>query len=295
MELSIRRLTPVFGAEIGGLEIAAGVDDETFQQVLGAFNAYSVLVLPGQPLTEAQHVAFSSRFGPLEDTVVGAGGAGSKIARVSNVDEDGNLIPPDSQRGLFSRANQLWHMDSSFKPTPAMASLLLALELPPEGGETEFASTRGAYAALPEATKERVENLIAVHSLAHSRGKVSADAMTEAQHRAMPPVQQAMVRQNPVNGAKSLCLGSHVSGIVDFNGDDGPAFHDQLLAFAVQPRFVYRHDWRPDDLLIWDNRAVLHRGRPADPGHRRILHRCTVADQGPTVVDGRIVRRGDRR
>ncbi len=100
-----------------------------------------------------------------------------------------------------------------------------------------------------------------------------------------------MVRVNPVNGAKALYLGSHVSGIVDFNGEDGPAFHDQLLAFVVQPRFVYRHEWRVGDLVIWDNRAVLHRGRPWDSAERRILHRTTVADEGPTVVDGQIVRR----
>ena len=229
----------------------------------------------------------------MESTVVGAGGAGSELAMISNVDAEGKLIPPDSQRGMFSRANQLWHMDSSFKPTPAMVSLLYALELPTEGGETELASTRAAYAALPKATKERVQDLIAEHSLGHSRAKVSAEAMTEEQHRAMPPVLQALVRENPVNGAKALYLGSHVARIVDFDGDngDGTAFHDQLLAFAVQPRFVYRHAWQAGDSVIWDNRAVLHRGRPWNPAARRILHRTTVADEGPTVVEGQIIRR----
>lgn len=290
MPLQIRPLTAAFGAEVTGFRIADGVDPETFAAIEAAFNEHSVLVLPGQPLDDLTQIAFSERFGPLEGTLSGAVGAHTKLARIANVLPDGTIKDPDSQLALFTRANLYWHTDSSFKAVPAMASLLSARELPPEGGDTEFASTRAGYEALPEDMRRRLDGIVATHWIVHSRLKLSPDAVTERQRRELPPVPQALVRTNPVTGRKSLTIGSHVCAMSGMSDAEARALNDELVAHCTQPCFTYRHKWRDHDLVIWDNRAILHRGHPYDEVNtRRILIRTTVAGTGPTVVDGEIV------
>jgi alpha-ketoglutarate-dependent 2,4-dichlorophenoxyacetate dioxygenase len=290
MALAMRPLTPVFAAEVTGFSIRDGVGDGDFAAIERAFNDYGVLVFPEQPVSDAEQIAFSERFGPLEATLTGAVGTGTKLARISNLLPDGSKKDPASQLALFTRANLFWHTDSSFKPVPAMASLLSARILPKAGGDTEFASTRAAFEALPPETQARLEQMIAVHWIVTSRLKLSPDAVTEAQRREMPPVQQALVRTNPVTGRKSLLIGSHVTHIEGLPDDDALALNEELVRLATLPRHTYRHRWRPHDIVMWDNRAVLHRGHPYDEaGDERLLLRTTVAGTGPTVVDGRIV------
>ena len=169
-----------------------------------------------------------------------------------------------------------------------MASLLSGREVPPEGGETEYADLRGAWDALPADRRRGLPSLVAEHSFVYSRGLIGYDQFTDAERAAVPPVPQAVVRTHPATGRKSLYLGSHASHILGRPVDEGRALLRELLEFATQPQFVYRHVWRQHDLVMWDNRCVLHRGRPWDERrYRRVMHRTTVAGAGPTAVDGR--------
>lgn len=289
MTISLRELTPAFGAEVSGIDIAAGVDDAGFAEVRAAFEAYSVLVFPAQDIDDAAQVAFSRRFGELEETYAHAGNRhrGSQIVTITNVEADGSLIPPEDERIRFRLGNRFWHSDSSFKRVPATASLLSGREVPPEGGETEFASLRAAYDALPEARRAELEGLVAIHHYANSRRGTEIQVAKPDQDKRLPPVPQAVVRTNPVNGRKGLYVGAHASHIVGMPEDEGRALLEELLGFATQPQFVYSHAWRPKDLVMYDNRCVLHRVRPYEvTKHRRVLHRTTVAGVGPTVPAG---------
>jgi alpha-ketoglutarate-dependent 2,4-dichlorophenoxyacetate dioxygenase len=289
MTIQITPLHPLFAAEIGGVDLSRPLDDAAFGRIAEAFNEHSVLVFHRQPLTDEEQIVFSRRFGALEQTTQSIARneeVAREIADLSNVDPEGKLIPADDRRMLYHSGNQLWHSDSSFKRVPALASLLSAREVPPEGGETEFASLRAAWAALPDATRPRLEEMVAIHHFAYSRSLIAPGLLTPEQEAELPPVRHRLVRVNPVNERKGLYLGSHASHIVDMPVEEGRALLRGLLDFATQPEFVYRHVWRVGDLVMWDNRAVLHRGRPWDTRqHRRVMHRTTVAGDGPTVPD----------
>ncbi|HUO64300.1 MAG TPA: TauD/TfdA family dioxygenase [Terriglobales bacterium] len=287
-------VTPVQGdfvARLTGLDLSKPLDEGDFGQVRDAFNRYAVLVFPEQMLTDDQQIAFSERFGPLEVSIRKDRQRrieNPRISDISNVDERDRVFDPDDERAIYNAGNRLWHSDSSFKQVPAMASLLSGREVPPEGGETEYADLRGAWDALPTDGKRGLESLVAEHSFVYSRGLIGYDQFTDAERAAVPPVLQAVVRTHPATGRKSLYLGSHASYIIGRPVEEGRALLRELLDFATQPQFVYRHVWRRHDLVMWDNRCVLHRGRPWDERrHRRVMHRTTVAGAGPTVVGGR--------
>ena len=278
---TITPLQPLFAARVSGLDLANDIDDATFATVRDAFDRYSVLVFPGQTITDEQQVRFSERFGPLEATRAGANGAGSKLIVLTNIAPDGSIGAPTDKQVLNNRANQVWHTDSSFKPVPARASLLSAREIPSLGGDTQYASMRLAYAALPDEDKRLVEGLVAVHDFGWSRSRIDAALMTEAERAANPPVRQAVVVDSP-NG-KALYLGAHARCIEGMDEAEGRALIDRLMAFGTQERFVYSHRWAPHDLVMWDNRAVLHRATPfASSNERRHMVRTTVAG-GPTL------------
>jgi alpha-ketoglutarate-dependent 2,4-dichlorophenoxyacetate dioxygenase len=291
MAVTVEPLTPHFGARLTGFSIRDGLSDDDFTAIDLAANTYGLVVMPCQKLDDETQVSFSERLGPLEETLVGAVGAGSKIVRVTNILADGTLKDPDSQLALFTRANFMWHTDSSFKAHPAKFSMLSARELPNNGGgDTEFASTAAAFDMLPEETQARLEGLIAIHSIAWSREKFQKGASSEEQRKRLPPVPQALVRKNPVTGRKSLHIASHVMGIDGMEEREGLALHNDLLALSTHPSKVWRHQWSPDDAIIWDNRAIVHRATPYDETRdRRLMIRTTISDFGPTVVDGAIV------
>ncbi len=282
MPLTVERLHPLFAAEIGGVDLTRPLDDAAWRGIEDAFEEYSVLVFHDQRLNDEQQIAFSRRFGELETTVASAGNAGktSVVADISNVGADGNLLPLDAKEMKFRDGNEMWHTDSSFKRVPAKLSLLSAREVPPQDGDTEFASLRAAYASLPPDTAHGLENLIAIHSYTYSRGLIDPDLFTPEQAARVPPVPQRVVRANPQNGRKALFLGSHASHIEGMPLDEGRAMLKDLLATATQPQFIYRHRWRAFDLVIWDNRAILHRGCGWDKArYRRVMHRTTVAGE----------------
>ncbi len=280
--LDIRPLHPLFGAEVLGYDVRA-TSDERFAAIRDAFEVYSLLVLPGQDISDEDQVAFARRFGPLEPTKVGTLGAGSELVHLTNIGPEGGVVPPTHRQWLNTKANQLWHSDSSFKKVPALASLLSGREVPSEGGETEFVSMRAVWRELGEDMKRRLEHLVAIHDYAHSRGQIDGELMTPEERKAVPPVKQVMVRKHPVTGERGLYLGSHVSGIVGMPETAARALIDELLAFATQAKFVYAHRWQTHDLIIWDNRFTLHRGRPFPADRRRYLVRATVAGDAPTV------------
>lgn len=290
MALRIEPLTEFFGASVSGFDARESLSAETQAEISAAFEDFSVLVFHDQPLTDEQQIIFSEYFGPLEETLPGLVGSGSKIVRVSNMLADGSLKEPGSHLALFGAANLMWHSDSTFKAAPAKGSILSARQIVKQGGDTEYASGRAAYDSLSADMKQRLDGLVAIHSIATSRRKVDPNAVSAEQETALPPVPQALVRPNPVNSRKALVLGSHIGAIVGMADDEAMALIDELTEIATQDAFTYRHVWRPNDVVMWDNRAVLHRGRPYDEANeRRLMVRTTLAGDGPTAVDGRVI------
>ncbi|MBH68753.1 MAG: hypothetical protein CMM58_10410 [Rhodospirillaceae bacterium] len=277
MAISITNLSKHFAAEIKGISLSQAVVDSDFADILRAFNEYSVLVFRDQSITDEQQISFSERFGPLETTVnSNPAGGGTVVTILSNVDENNQVIPPEDKRMIFNTGNQMWHTDSSFKRIPALMSLLSGREVPVVGGETEFATMRGAYESLTCARKRSIENLVCIHDFAYSRALIDPNLLRSQDKYEVPPVPQAMVRQNPTNGFKNLFLGAHASYIREMCLTKGRRLISELNRKIIHLDFVYSHKWRRNDLVVWDNRTVLHRGRPWERTQKRVMHRTTV-------------------
>jgi len=279
MTIRVTPLTPSFAARIDGVDITRRVDDGTWTEIRAAFEEHSVLLFRGQPLDDETQVAFSLRFGGLEVTRSMNPAAGTPFARQSNLDiKTGERIPAEDRRMIYQLANMLWHSDSSFKPVPALCSLLSARIVPPEGGDTEFASGRAAFPSLPEALRRRAEASTVVHDFAWSRDQIRPGFFTDKERAEYPPVRHPLVRANPVNGRKNLFLGAHASHLEGLPVDEGRAFLKELLAHVTQPPFCYRHAWQAGDLVVWDNRCVLHRATPFDTARfTRLMQRTTIS------------------
>jgi alpha-ketoglutarate-dependent 2,4-dichlorophenoxyacetate dioxygenase len=290
MAIALTPLHPTLGAELRGVDLTRPMTPDVFAEIDAAFNRHGILVFPDQPVTDEQHLAFSQLFGPLE---VNPNYAGAKmrlrpdIADISNLDAEGRVLARDDRRNLFNIGNQLWHTDSSFKHVPAKCSLLSARELPSRsptgGGETEFADMRAAWDALPGRRKRELEGLVVEHSIFRSRSQLGFADFNDEIFKELPPVSQALVRHHRYSSRTSLYLASHASYIIGWPVEEGRALIEELIAFATQPRFVYQHRWTVGDLVIWDNRCTMHRGRPYDDTQRRVLHRTTVSDIANTL------------
>jgi alpha-ketoglutarate-dependent 2,4-dichlorophenoxyacetate dioxygenase len=288
MTLETRRLHPRVGMEIVGVDVTH-VSEAVFREIVEAFDEHSLLLFREQRLDDTSQIAFSRRFGPLETTIRSISSQARtrpEIANLANVDADDRLIPSGDQRNVYNAGNQMWHTDSSFKRVPALASLLSAREVPPEGGETEFASMRVGYEDLPAPMQRLLDGKVAIHSFVYSRGLVSDGLMPPDHAAQVPPVPQLLVRANPRHGRKAYFVASHACEIVGMATDDARALLRDLVERATRRELVYTHRWRPGDLVMWDNRCMLHRGRPWDESkYRRVMHRTTVAGDGPTVPD----------
>ena len=286
MAITIKPLHDLFCAEIGGVNTGEPIDDATFAEIRAAFEEYSVLVFHDQDLDDARQIAFSQRFGRLEIAGKANPATGTPFARQSNLDiRTGAVIPPEDRRMIYQKGNYLWHTDSSFKPVPSLCSLLSARIVPPEGGNTEFACMRAAYEALPDAIKMKLEGLVAEHSLVYSRDTVSVGSMTPEMRAELPGAWQVMLRVNPVNGRKAIYAGAHTSHVIGWAREEGRAFIKWLNDFATQPNFCYSHAWREGDLVIWDNRATLHRATAYDTvRYKRLRQRTTIGGDAPTVA-----------
>jgi alpha-ketoglutarate-dependent 2,4-dichlorophenoxyacetate dioxygenase len=277
-------LGPGFGAELRGVTLAdVANDDAAYDAVRAAFEEHSVLVFRGQDVTDDLQIAFSRRFGPLEITKVGSQGHGTHLVILSTIDENGNVVPADHRLAMRNRANQLWHTDSTFKAVPALASVLSARIIPPAGGETEYVSTRLFWEKLDPALQQRLENAFAWHDYAHSRGQIAPDLASPEERAALPPQRWRMMWKNPVNGRPALYLASHAYTIEGLEQEEAQKLLAELMEAATAPGASYVHAWRPGDVVMWDNRATMHRGRPWPAHEARYMVRTTIS---ATAVDG---------
>jgi alpha-ketoglutarate-dependent 2,4-dichlorophenoxyacetate dioxygenase len=287
MGVEVWPVTDRFAAEIGDVDLSCPLSDADWRTIEDAFHTYGVLVFPDQDITQDQHVAFAKRFGPIDPSMqanmdVSKLRVPLELADVSNLTASGQVMAADNRLREFQHGNQLWHTDSSFKRVPAKASLLLMRAIPPVGGQTEFADMRAAWDTLPDDLKAEVEGRVAYHAIAYSRAR-QGFAMSEAENAAMPPVPQAMVRHHACSGRTSLYIASHIGRIEGMDDDAALALVDALMAHATQPRFIHAHRWRVNDLVLWDNRCTMHRGRAFDDLRwPRDGQRATVQDAAPT-------------
>ena len=276
----VEPLDATLGAAVQGVDLSEPLSDEVFEDIHAAWLEHAVLVFPGQFLDEESHTAFSQRFGPLE-RMFDMRGRGSRVfAILSNVRKDGSLIEPGGSHALFLKGNSYWHTDSSFKRVPAKASLLCAKQVPDEGGETEFADMRAAWDRLDSEMQTRLDGKVAVHSFRYSQGKVGGlDTMSETDLDALPPVEHPVVRTHPETGRKSLYIGRHASHILGEDEGASRELLETLCEEACRPPRVFTHRWTAGDLVMWDNRCVLHRGRSYPPDQAREMRRTTVAGE----------------
>ncbi len=276
--MEIVPLGPGFAAELRGVTIHdVAVSESAYVAVRAAFEEHSVLVLRDQDVTDDAQLAFSRRFGPLEVTKVGSAGHGSNLVILKTLDEKGNVVPEEHRVALENKANQLWHTDSPFKRVPALASVLSSRIIPGRGGETEYVSTRLAFERLDPSLQRRLENSFAWHEYAYSRGKIAPDLASPAERAALPPQCWRLVWKNPVNGRKALYIASHAYAIEGMEPIAAQELLAQLIDAATAPGHGYLHTWRKGDVVMWDNRATMHRGRPWPASEPRYMVRTTIS------------------
>jgi alpha-ketoglutarate-dependent 2,4-dichlorophenoxyacetate dioxygenase len=282
--MDIVPLGPGFAAELRGVTLSeVASDDAAYAAARAAFEQHSVLVFREQEVTDDLQLAFSRRFGPPEVTKVGSQGAGSHFVILSTIGPDGKVVPADHRLSLRNKANQLWHTDASFKPVPALTSILSARIIPARGGETEYVSTRLAFERLDAGLRNKLENSFAWHDYAHSRSQIAAGLATPAERVALPPQCWRMVWKNPANGRAAIYLASHAYAVEGMEAAAGKKLIDELMELATAPDTSYLHRWRRGDVVMWDNRATMHRGRPWPAHEARLMVRTTIS---ATEADG---------
>ena len=290
MPVSFRQLHQAFAGEVAGIDCRRPLTRDEVAAVEAGMDRYAVLVFREQEITDEQQLRFTRHFGELEN--YGTGGHIRKhedsrlatgMADFSNLDRHGKLMSPTDRVWFFKLGDRLWHSDSSFRPVPARYSLLSGRILPSWGANTEFADMRAAYDALDERTKGEVEDLICEHSLKFSREAIGFTDLTEEEIESFKPVRQRLVRVHPVTGRKSLFLSSHAGTIVGWTIPEARMFLRDLTEYATQREFVYSHEWRPYDLVMWDNRTTMHRARRFDSNEVRDVRRTTLAGDVITI------------
>jgi len=288
VSLSIRPLRGAFAGEVSGVDITAPLDGADVAAIEAGMDAYAVLVFYDQHLTDEQQIAFTLNFGELEsyktpghirkgeDQRLGPG-----IADFSNLDRHGQIMSVEDRVWFFKLGDRLWHSDSSFRPAPAKYSLLSGRVIPSWGANTEFADMRGAYDALDARTRAEVASLICEHSLIYSRETIGFVDLTAEEIAAFAPVRHPLVRRHPVTGRPSLFLSAHAGAIVGWTVPEARIFLRDLTEHATQRELVYSHAWKPGDLVMWDNRATMHRARRFDYREVRDVRRTTLAGTPP--------------
>jgi alpha-ketoglutarate-dependent 2,4-dichlorophenoxyacetate dioxygenase len=290
--LEIRQVHSHFVAEIGGVDLSRNVDPPMVAAIWQAIDRYAVLVFPDQRLDDTQLRDFAAKFGPLEIGRAAARPGRRRLAHpeigdISNLDEDGRLRDRNDRRRLDSLGNRLWHTDASYMSVPVVLGMLHAVAVPPAsalgGGETEFADMRAAYDALSEPMKAEIDGLVAEHDVFWSRGQIGFTEFPAGEREQYPPSRQRLVRRHPGSQRKTLYLSAHASHIVGWPLPEGRLLLLDLNTHATQPEFVYSHKWQVGDLVIWDNRRTMHRGRPHDDRFPRDLRRATTLDIRSTL------------
>ena len=283
--MEIIKLHPEIAAEIRDVSMAdVASNDDVYRAVRAAFEEHSVLLFRNQPTDDQVQVAYSAKFGPLETAKVASLGEGTLFSILTNIDSaTGDPVPPTHKEALRAKANQLWHTDSSFRETPALASVLSVRTIPGVGGETEFVSQRATWNRLPLSLRAKLANSYAWHSYAHSRGKIAPELASQQEQNALPPACWRMRWRNPVNGRDALYIASHTYAIEGMADTEALALIDELTAIATAPGHSYVHTWQAGDVIMWDNRASMHRGRPWPLDKPRYMIRTTIA---ATDADG---------
>jgi alpha-ketoglutarate-dependent 2,4-dichlorophenoxyacetate dioxygenase len=283
MTLALKPLHSLFAAEASGLDLRNPLTEGEIEKIEKAMDRYAVLVWHGQPLSQDEQVAFAKQFGTLDLGLRKAYGGGAhrlkhpELIDISNVTADGEIAGKAHSKTISNLANQLWHSDSSFQKPAAKYSMLCAVVLPGKGGETEFCDLRAAYDCLPGELKRSIENLSSEHNAFYTRQWLG-DTYTDTQLKTLPPVVWPLVRTHPGSGRKLLWVGAHQTHVVGWSLAEGRILLSDLLEHATQRELVHRHAWRVGDLVMWDNRCVLHRGRRFDLSQRRELRRTSTED-----------------
>lgn len=273
-----------FGVEVRGVGVLdVATDAEAYKAVRAAFEEHSLLLFRDQAIADDIQVAYSRAFGPLELTKAASVGANSFYSRLTNRGADGEIVPQTHRQVLVAQANALWHTDSSFKKTPALASVLSARVLPGADGDTEFTSTRLAWERLPGDLQAKLTDAIATHSYANSRDQIHPDLANAEERKALPPVRWRMNWLNPSNGRRALYIASHAYAIDGMDDRHARQMLAELMDETTKRDHIYVHKWRQGDVVMWDNRAMLHRGRPWDYSKERSMVRTTIS---ATAADG---------
>ena len=289
MTLRIESLHAHLGARAEGVDLRVPPCAQLAAQIQAAMDRHAVLVFPGQDLDDDQQMAFGASFGPIEHTRATVDVDKHRLQNqlmndISNLDVNGQILGADDRRRMFNLGNRLWHSDSSFKATPSKYSMLHARVIPPEGGETEFADMRAAWDALPAKMQARVRNLVCDHSLLYSRALLGFHGFNEEERRQFAPVPQRLVRRHAGSGRLGLFLSAHIGAIHGWAVPEAMALIRDLAEHATQRQFVFQHRWRVHDLVVWDNRCTMHRGRPyEDKQYPRDMRRVTLSDTAPTL------------
>jgi alpha-ketoglutarate-dependent 2,4-dichlorophenoxyacetate dioxygenase len=282
--LTFGKLNPYFAAQVTSqIDLRTVHDADTLAQIRSAMDEYVVLVFHDQPFRDAEQIAFAQRFDGELHAKTGVSAiqksrlGNEALGDISNLDENGEVLQTGDRRRMYALGNRLWHTDASFQDPPGRYSMLSARVIPPVAADTEYADMRAAYDALPEAMKEQLASLRAHHSIAHSRQTLGFEFSKDEQEILKGAV-HPLIRTLPY-GRKSLYVAAHASRIIDWPVPEGRLLLRDLIEHATQPQFVYRHQWRVGDFVIWDNRATMHRGRPfEDTKYRRELRRTTTLD-----------------
>ena len=290
MSIKMRQVGPCFAAEVEGVDISKPLSAEAVAALHAGMDEYAVLVFHGQYIDDEQQLAFTRSLGEIEHSIGASLRAPDEyrlpttFADVSNLDKNHQVYARDDRRRLFAIGNRLWHSDSSFKVVPAKYSLLHARAIPSKGGNTEYADMRAAYDALDAETKKEIEDLICEHSQIFSRQQIGFFDLTDEERARFTPVRQRLVRTHPSSGRKSVYLASHAGGIIGWPVPEARIFLRDLIEHATQRRFVYAHQWSVGDLVMWDNRATMHRARPFPAHEPRDMRRTTLVGDGPTAA-----------
>jgi alpha-ketoglutarate-dependent taurine dioxygenase len=286
-KITVRPLSPALGAEVRGIDMRKPLDADTRRELMDAWMKYLVLVFPGQHITDAEHVQFTRNIGEPEifhQNIIKSKSV-REIFRVSNVDEEGKLMPITDPTVRQLSLAQYWHTDSSYRTIPCMGALLHGIEVSRTGGETQFTNLYKVYEALPESLKKRVEGRRARHNFEHMQKLQTLKPLTDEERAAMPPVWHPMVRVHPITGRKSLYISPIYNDEVEgVSADEAQKLIAELAEFAGRPEFVYSHRWETDDVVMWDNRCTLHQVTAFDPSERRVMHRTTIVGTEPVVA-----------
>lgn len=292
MVISVNQQHSSFFGVVGPINLRDTVDETVLSEIRGAMDKYAVLVFRDQQFTDDEHTAFAKRLDGELHTKTGAAALTKSrlgteaVTDISNVASDKTLMKSDDRRRLYGLANRLWHTDASFQDPAGRYSMLHAQVLPQDRADTLFGDMRAAYDGLDEGLKVELEGLQCHHSIAYSRTTLGFE-FSEDEHEKLKGAVHPLIRTLPRTERKALYLASHISSIIGWELPEARILIKELMEHATQPQFVHAHQWRDGDLVIWDNRATMHRAtRYDDANQRRELRRVTTLDipEAPAII-----------